>query len=182
MLAIILARGGSKEVPNKNIKMLGNKRLSHYALDALIKTSVNCRIVYSSDNVSYLSLAEAFLADNNAEQMERLVLHNRSAEMAGDHVSSWEAVAEILTMMNIDNFEPILLVSGVCPTLTPEDITLFVEKVENLDFYTCSYSGKPIKVSHEHTGFRFFRKSDLNSENKFEKVALKALEMKNDKT
>lgn len=131
MLAIILARGGSKEVPNKNIKMLGNKRLSHYALDALIKTSINCRIVYSSDNVSYLSLAEAFLADNNAEQMQRLVLHNRSAEMAGDHVSSWEAVAEILTMMNIDNFEPILLVSGVCPTLTPEDITLFVEKMEN---------------------------------------------------
>ena len=46
-------------------------------------------------------------------------------------MSSWEAVAEILTMMNIDNFEPILLVSGVCPTLTPEDITLFVEKMEN---------------------------------------------------
>ncbi len=58
----------------------------------------------------------------------------------------------------------------------------FVEKMKNLDFYTCSYSGNPIKVSHEHTGFRFFRKSDLNSENKFEKVALKALEMKNDKT
>ncbi len=58
---------------------------------------------------------------------------------------------------------------------------VFVEKIENLNFYTCEYTGKPIKVSHEHTGFRFFRKSDLNPQNKFEKVALKALEMKNDK-
>ncbi len=58
---------------------------------------------------------------------------------------------------------------------------VFVEKIENLNFYTCDYTGNPIKVSHEHTGFRFFRKSDLNPQNKFEKVALKALEMKNDK-
>ena len=58
----------------------------------------------------------------------------------------------------------------------------FVQKMQNLNFYTCFYTGMPIKVSHEHTGFRFFKKEDLNPKNKFEKVALKALEMKNDKT
>ena len=56
----------------------------------------------------------------------------------------------------------------------------FVQKIENLSFYYCSYNDKPIKTSHEHTGFRFFKKEDLDPNKKFEKVALKALEMKND--
>ena len=57
----------------------------------------------------------------------------------------------------------------------------FVQKIDNLDFYCCSYNNKPIKMSHEHTGFRFFAKKDLDPNKKFDKVALKALEMKNDK-
>ena len=56
----------------------------------------------------------------------------------------------------------------------------FIEKIDNLNFYYCDYNDKPIKLSHEHTKFRFFPKKDLNPNNKFEKVALKALESKND--
>ena len=56
----------------------------------------------------------------------------------------------------------------------------FIEKIDNLNFYYCDYTDKPIKLSHEHTKFRFFSKKDLNPNNKFEKVALKALESKND--
>lgn len=56
----------------------------------------------------------------------------------------------------------------------------FIEKIKNLDFYYCAYNNKPIKISHEHTGFRFFKKNDLDPNKKFERIALKALEMKND--
>ena len=63
--------------------------------------------------------------------------------------------------------------------LTIENIT-FIEKIENLYFYFCSYNQKPIKLSDEHTGFRFFSKQNLDSNKKFEKIALKALEIKND--
>ena len=56
----------------------------------------------------------------------------------------------------------------------------FIEKIDNLDFYYCFYNDRPIKLSNEHTGFRFFSEKDLNPNKKFEKVALKALEMKND--
>ncbi len=56
----------------------------------------------------------------------------------------------------------------------------FIQKIDNLDFYHCLYSGKPINLSHEHTGFRFFSKKDLDPNGKFEKVAIKALEMNND--
>lgn len=129
MLAVILARGGSKAVPDKNIKMLGNKHLSHYALDALMNASVDCQIVYSSDSPSYLSLAEAFVEANYAEKKQKLVLHARSSEMSQDHVSSWDAVAEIVTDLEIDNFVPVLLASGVCPALTSTDVNSFVDKM-----------------------------------------------------
>lgn len=56
----------------------------------------------------------------------------------------------------------------------------YVGKTENLDFYWCKYPDRPIKLSHEHTQFRFFPKQDLDPQGKFEKMALKALEMKND--
>ncbi len=61
--------------------------------------------------------------------------------------------------------------------LSVENLT-FVTKIENLSFYFCKYPKKPIKLSHEHTSFRFFSKQDLDVDKKFEKVALKALEMK----
>jgi 8-oxo-dGTP diphosphatase len=54
----------------------------------------------------------------------------------------------------------------------------FVEKIDNLDFYTCSYNGEPIKISNEHTEYEFFSKKDLNPNGKFEKIAIKAMEMK----
>jgi len=56
----------------------------------------------------------------------------------------------------------------------------FVDKLENIQFFTCTYTDKPIKISHEHTGFRFFSKDDLDANGKFEKMAIKALEMKYD--
>ena len=55
----------------------------------------------------------------------------------------------------------------------------FIEKIDNLDFYYCKYNNRPIKMSHEHVGFRFFDKKKLDSSKKFEKVAIKALEMNN---
>ncbi len=131
MLAVILARGGSKGVPDKNIKMLGNKCLSHYALDALMKASLECQIVYSSDNPLYLSLAEAFVSAEHSDKSQNLVLHTRSFEMSHDHVSSWDAVTEIVTEFEIENGEPVLLVSGVCPALTAMDIVSFVNKMSN---------------------------------------------------
>ena len=56
----------------------------------------------------------------------------------------------------------------------------FVGKIDNLDFYCCDYTDKPIKLSHEHTHFRFFPKNKLDPNGKFEKMALKALEKRND--
>ena len=55
-----------------------------------------------------------------------------------------------------------------------------IETQVNLHFFYAKYDSEPIKLSHEHTGFRFFDKKNLDPNEKFQKVALKALEMLND--
>ena len=55
-----------------------------------------------------------------------------------------------------------------------------VEIQANLHFFYAKYNSGKIKISHEHIEFRFFDKEDLDPSEKFQKVALKALEMKND--
>ena len=50
----------------------------------------------------------------------------------------------------------------------------------NLHFFYCNYDSQPVKISHEHTEYRFFDKNDLDPSQKFQKIAISALEMKND--
>lgn len=57
----------------------------------------------------------------------------------------------------------------------------YLTKIENLDFFYCNYNSQPIKLSHEHTDYKFFKKSELDPEEKFQKVAIMALEKINDK-
>ena len=60
---------------------------------------------------------------------------------------------------------------------------IYLKEMDNLNFFYCNYNSQEVKLSHEHTEFRFLEKSELNPEEKFQKVALgalKARELKND--
>ena len=50
----------------------------------------------------------------------------------------------------------------------------------NLHFFVAKYDSQPIKISHEHTEYRFFEQQELDPSQKFQKIALKALELIND--
>ena len=53
---------------------------------------------------------------------------------------------------------------------------VFLLKMDNLHFFYAMYDSQEIKLSHEHTGYKFFEKDELDSNHKFQNVALKALE------
>jgi len=52
----------------------------------------------------------------------------------------------------------------------------FLTNMDNLNFFLCKYNSQPIKLSHEHVDYKFFEKEDLDPNEKFQKIALKALE------
>ncbi len=55
-----------------------------------------------------------------------------------------------------------------------------IEIQSNMHFFYANYTPKAIELSHEHTDFKFFDKKSLDEGEKFQKIALKALEMNND--
>lgn len=58
VLAIIPARGGSKGVPGKNIKLLGGKPLLQYTVERANESHLLTRIVLSSEDASIIATAQ----------------------------------------------------------------------------------------------------------------------------
>ncbi len=81
-IAFIFARGGSKGVPNKNIKRLAGKPLLGYAIETAIACQCFDSVIVSTDSAEIAAVAKEFGAS---------VPFMRPAELATDTASEWEA-------------------------------------------------------------------------------------------
>lgn len=53
----------------------------------------------------------------------------------------------------------------------------FLSKIDNLNFFYAMYDSQELQLSHEHTEYRFFEKKELDPKERFQRVALAALEV-----
>jgi CMP-N,N'-diacetyllegionaminic acid synthase len=63
ILGVIPARGGSKGVPRKNVKLLAGKPLLQYTIDAALEATTLTRVVLSTDDEEIASLGRELGAD-----------------------------------------------------------------------------------------------------------------------
>ena len=63
MLGIILARGGSKRVPGKNKRLLGDKPLIAYTFEAARASECFQNIVISTDDADIEKIAKSYEID-----------------------------------------------------------------------------------------------------------------------
>ncbi|MFW5794998.1 MAG: cytidylyltransferase domain-containing protein [Bacillota bacterium] len=89
-LALILARGGSKGIPGKNIKKLNGKPLIAYTIEAAKKSKHVDRIVVSTDDEKIAGVAEEYGAE---------VPFLRPDELATDEVSGNDAILHALNFL-----------------------------------------------------------------------------------
>ena len=75
IIAIIPARGGSKGVPRKNIKLLNGKPLISYSIRAALKSKFIDRVIVSTDDKEIAEIAKRYKAE---------VPYLRPAELAQD--------------------------------------------------------------------------------------------------
>ncbi len=123
IISIIPARGGSKGIPRKNIKLLNGKPLISYSIDA----SNSCSLI----DGTYVSTEDAEISEiskgNNAEVIER------PDELAGDDSSSIDVILHVLDYLENKGELPDLfvLLQPTSPLRTSEDIeasiNLFLE-------------------------------------------------------
>lgn len=88
MLAVIPARGGSKGVPGKNIKMLAGKPLIAYTIEAAIDSGIFSKVIVSTDSRAIADIAIAYGAE---------VPFLRPDAISGDMTSSDDVILHALS-------------------------------------------------------------------------------------
>ena len=86
IIAVIPARGGSKGIPLKNIKLIGGKPLIAYSIEAAKKSRLINKIYVSTDHSGIAEIAEGYGAS----------VIKRPSEISGDAASSESAVLHAL--------------------------------------------------------------------------------------
>ncbi|EOI5726917.1 acylneuraminate cytidylyltransferase family protein [Cronobacter malonaticus] len=86
-IAIIPARGGSKRLPGKNIKILNGKPLIQWSIDAALQSELFDRIIVSTDSIDIKNVAEKAGAE---------VPYLRSAELSSDTANTDDVVKDVV--------------------------------------------------------------------------------------
>ncbi len=126
MIAIIPARGGSKGIPRKNIKLLGGKPLIAYTIEAALRAKSVNRVFVSTDDLEIAEIAKKYGAEIPFMRPKNLATDNSSATDV--YIYTIEQLEKILNK-KIESFIALLPTS---PLRTGGDIDkavkLFLEK------------------------------------------------------
>ncbi len=82
-IAIIPARGGSKRIPRKNIKLFHGKPMIAYSIDAALQSGCFDKVIVSTDDQEIADVAMAFGAE---------VPFIRPAEISDDHATTMDVM------------------------------------------------------------------------------------------
>jgi CMP-N-acetylneuraminic acid synthetase len=119
ILGLIPARGGSKRVPGKNLKVLQGRTLVRRALETAVASRAFAAVAVSSDDDAIL--AEA--AGLNVIQVKR------PPELATDTARSLDAVVHALDAVGGD-FDAVGILQCTSPLTAPEDVAGAVAMLE----------------------------------------------------
>jgi CMP-N-acetylneuraminic acid synthetase len=130
ILITICARGGSKGIPGKNIKMINGKPLIFYSLHAAHKFSKefnNVHIILSTDDKEIKETVRNLNFNINTE-------YERPAYLASDTAGKIDAIKDVkhyAEEKNNINFEYVIDLDVTSPLRTLEDLKIAFEKLKN---------------------------------------------------
>ena len=123
ILGLIIARGGSKGIPGKNIKDLAGKPLIAYTIEAALQSEYIDRVVVSTDDEEIARVSREYGAE---------IPFMRPAEYARDDTSSVDTVLHALKWLkNNEKYKPdlFLLLQPTSPLRDESDIDNSIKKL-----------------------------------------------------
>ena len=129
-LCIIPARGGSKRLPKKNIKLLNGKPLIFYTLDAVIKSKIFDKIIFTSDDDEILKRV------NDNYSMNSLEVIKRPKQLATDTSKVIDTVLHFID----DEYEQTWLTLPTSPLKTEKDFINATQLLGEEDDSVLSYT------------------------------------------
>ena len=124
ILAVVLARGGSKGVPRKNIKILCNKPLIAWSIEAAKKSKYLDKLIVSTDDSEIAQVAREYGAE---------VPFTRPAELATDTAASVDVLLHALDFFEQagEKYDYIIQLDPTSPLRTVDDIDNALEMLNN---------------------------------------------------
>ncbi len=111
ILAVIPARGGSKGIPRKNLRIVGGKPLIAWTIEAAKEANYIDRLVLSSEDAEIIEVARCW-------GLEAPFV--RPKELAGDDIPAYLAVLDAVE--RLPGYDYVVMLQPAVPLRAPEDI------------------------------------------------------------
>ncbi len=122
-ICIICARGGSKGVPRKNVKIIGGKPLIAHSIEHGLQSGMFDKVLVSSDDDEILEVAKEFGAD----------ILKRPDELASDTAGTMQVLKHALDYAEVEfntKYDTMVLLQPTSPIRDITDINQAIEKLE----------------------------------------------------
>lgn len=130
VIAIIPARKGSKGLPKKNIKPLGNKPLIAWTIESALKTDFICKTVVTTDCEEISKIAKKYGAE---------VPFIRPENLSSDTATTSDVIKHAISAIDED-FDILVLLQPTSPFRTEVDIN------NAFEIYNNSYPSSVVSV------------------------------------
>lgn len=172
-LAVIPARGGSKGIPKKNIKVMNGKPLIAYTIEAASEAIAQGFIddcIVSTDSEEIASISRQYGAS---------VPFMRPEYLGGDTIKSIDVILHALQFMEDKGkvYDAVITLQPTSPMRTTEDLTGGIFLYDNSD----NDSAIAVYEDSKANGFNYYRMGDNNigiAEHKEHNTGIRRQEMK----
>lgn len=130
-VAIIPARGGSKRIPRKNIKLFFDKPMISYSIEAAINSKLFDRIIVSTDDEEISGIALEYGAE---------VPFIRPADLSCDQTTTVPVVKhtiEALLHSGVSDIDYVCCIYAAAPFIMVNDLKLAYEKIQHSNADYC---------------------------------------------
>lgn len=124
VIAFIFARGGSKGVPRKNLRLLGGIPLIAHSIQHALQSSLVERVVVSTDDEEIAGVARNYGAE---------VPFMRPAELATDTAPERQAWQHAIRALGVDAVKFFVALPPTSPMRGVEDVDACIEELRNTD-------------------------------------------------
>ena len=148
VLYLIPARGGSKGVPKKNIKLLNGKPLIHYSIEFARQFTSDENICVSSDDQEIINCVE--------EECQLKVQFKRPDEIATDSASSIQVLNHAINYYESKgvNFDLVVLLQPTSPFRKVDDLKNMLDNWDqDIDLFAS------VKEPHDSPYFNIFEEN-----------------------
>ncbi len=123
-LAIIPARGGSKRIPKKNIKLFLGKPIIAYSIEAAVKSGLFDKVIVSTDDKDIAKIARSYGAE---------IPELRSAKNSDDHAILADVILEVLSFYKNKNiiFNEVCCLLPTAPFVISENLKTSYDKLKD---------------------------------------------------